>query len=170
MRAEFQTKGAADAAAWIAHRPLRSAARTAAIRVARNFAMPPQHAFDAWVDPEIARQWLFATATRPIAQVDIDARVGGSFRFVDRRDDELLVHAGRYIEIVRPTRLAFTIDPDDRVRVATRVVVDIRGSPSGCSLVLIHAGVPGHCARDTRARWIGILYGLAQTPIVGGKP
>src|SRR4030095_11424824 len=106
MRAEFQTKGPAGAA-WIAHRPVRSAARTTAIRVTRHFALSPQHAFDAWVDPEIARRWLFATATRPIAQVDIDARAGGSFHFVDRHDDEVLDHCGRYMEIVRPTRLAF---------------------------------------------------------------
>ena len=56
------------------------------VRVARRYAASPARVFDAWLDPAVARQWLFATASHPLAHVEIDARVEGSFCFVDRQD------------------------------------------------------------------------------------
>ena len=81
----------------------------AAIRVTDRYDVPPARAFDAWLDPEVARRWLFATASQPIAQVEIDGRAGGSFRFVDRHAGETIEYTGRYVEIVPERRLAFTL-------------------------------------------------------------
>src|SRR5438046_1332656 len=53
-----------------------------------RFAASPERIFNAWLDPPFAARWLFATASRPIAHVEIDARVGGAFRFVDRHYDK----------------------------------------------------------------------------------
>jgi uncharacterized protein YndB with AHSA1/START domain len=52
----------------------------AAIHVARRFSAPPERVFNAWLDPEVARKWLFATALHPMTEVEIDARVGGTFQ------------------------------------------------------------------------------------------
>ena len=57
-----------------------------AVRVRRRFGTSPKRVFDAWIDPGVAGKWLFATASRPMTDVEIDARVPGSFRFADRRD------------------------------------------------------------------------------------
>ncbi|MCW5605067.1 MAG: SRPBCC domain-containing protein, partial [Burkholderiales bacterium] len=72
------------------------------VRVTQRFGAPAERVFDAWLDPEVAGRWLFATAWRPPARVKIDARVGGSFCFVERRDGMEIEHAGAYVEIVRP--------------------------------------------------------------------
>jgi uncharacterized protein YndB with AHSA1/START domain len=131
-----------------------------AIRVARGFAATPERVFAAWIDARIARRWLFATATRPLARVAIDARAGGSFRCTDDRGVE---HAGDYLELDAPRRLVFTLCLACELRTVTRVSVEITPSRARCMLALVHAGVPRACAREVGDRWRGMLYGLEAT-------
>jgi uncharacterized protein YndB with AHSA1/START domain len=119
--------------------------------------------FDAWLDPAIARRWLFATATRPLAQVGIDPRNTGSFRFVERLRGKTIEHRGRYVEIVPHWRLAFTLSVENHPDVVARVTVAIAPATTGCALTLTHEGVPRDCAEHTRARWTGMLHGLGVT-------
>jgi len=134
--------------------------RVAALRVARRYGMLPARVFDAWLDPAIARRWLFATASRPLDYAEIDARVEGSFYFVERRDGEITEYSGKYIEIVRHRRLVFMLSTEKYLHVKTRVKVEITPLMTGCQLTLTHENVPRDCARHTRNRWTGILYGL----------
>jgi uncharacterized protein YndB with AHSA1/START domain len=136
--------------------------RPGAIRVARRFRAPPERVFRAWLEPDVAGRWLFATAAQPMADVDIDPRVGGAFRFAERGDGGA-AHAGRYVEIVPPRRLAFTLALADRPRVVTRVTAEINPLKRGCELALVHEDVPADRAGELEARWTGILYGLGET-------
>ena len=131
------------------------------IRVTQRFSAPADRVFDAWIDPALAGEWLFATAWRPLARVEIDARAGGSFRFEERIDGEGVVHTGQYIEIDRPRRLAIALAEGKRGRVSTRVSVEIAALDAGCVLTLVHANVPPESAYYTEGRWSGMLYGLA---------
>ena len=74
-------------------------------RVTRRFSASPQRVFDAWLDSRTAGKWLFATARGQIVCVEIDARAGGWFYIVERRDGENVDHIGEYLELVRPHRL-----------------------------------------------------------------
>ena len=99
------------------------------LRVARRYAASPARVFDAWLDPAVARQWLFATASHPLAHVEIDARVKGSFCFVDRQDAvDGTRYTGEYLEITPPQRLVFTLSVakfvETRVTVVTMTAVD----------------------------------------------
>jgi uncharacterized protein YndB with AHSA1/START domain len=136
--------------------------RRAAIRVARRFRATPQRVFDAWLDPEIAGDWLLATALRPMTRVKIDARVGGSFRFVDRQGSVSIEHTGEYLEIVPHRRLAFTLSVARHPGTLTRVVAEFAPARNGCALTLTHENVPPDCVQRTEARWIGSLYGLGE--------
>ena len=131
------------------------------IRVMRRYGAPAQRVFDAWLDPVMARTWLFATASHPIARAEIDARAGGSFRFVDRNGRDEIEHTGEYLEIARPRRLAFTLVMEMSPEVVTRVVATIVPRKTGCELVLTHENVPANRARHIEGRWTGMLYGLA---------
>lgn len=130
------------------------------IRTARRFPASGRRVFDAWLDPAIARRWLFATATRPLAQVEIDACVTGSFRFVERLRGTTIEHRGRYVEILPHRRLAFTLCVENHPDAVARVTIAITPTRTGCALTLTHEGLPPDCAEHTRARWTGMLYGL----------
>ncbi|MBI3710660.1 MAG: SRPBCC domain-containing protein [Proteobacteria bacterium] len=133
------------------------------VRVMRRFSASPERVFDAWLDPAKAGKWLFATASGQMVRVAIDARVGGSFAFVDRRNGEDIEHVGEYLEIDRPRRLVFTFRVPKFSSASTRVTVDIVALGAGCELTLIHEGVLPDYASRAEAGWTGILNGLAAT-------
>lgn len=136
------------------------AQRNIAIRIKNRYVAAPGCIFDAWLDPEVAGSWLFATASQPMVQVEIDARVGGSFRFANQQLEETIEFTGQYIEIVPDRRLVFTLVMAPRPHVVTRVTVAIAPLTKGCALTLTHENVPRDYANYLEGRWTGILYGL----------
>lgn len=80
----------------------------AVVRVSRHLDASPEQVFDAWLNPEIARKFLFATPTGQMVRAMINVRVGGSFVFIDRREGEDIEHKGMYLEITRPSHLVFS--------------------------------------------------------------
>ncbi|MGH8660416.1 MAG: SRPBCC family protein [Burkholderiales bacterium] len=137
--------------------------RGIAVRVSSKFVALPERVFDAWLDSRIAGNWLFATASRPMTRVTIDPRVGGSFRFADGSNGRAIAYTGRYLEIVRPRRLVFTLSIASESKAQTRVTTEIAPRDEGCELTLTHESVPRDQAHRIEGRWAGILYGLGVT-------
>jgi uncharacterized protein YndB with AHSA1/START domain len=131
------------------------------VRVTRRFDASAERVFDAWLDPKTAGRWLFATPTGQMMRVEIDARVGGRFIIVDRRDGEDVEHRGEYLDIDRPRRLVFTFGVPKYSSETTRVCVDIVPRETGCELTLTHEGVLPDYAERTKAGWTEILGRLA---------
>jgi len=146
------------------------AAATRTLRVVRSLAAAPATVFAAWLDPAMARRWLFATATEPLIDADIDPRVHGAFRFVFRRAGRLREQRGVYVEIAPPWRLAFTLQADAAQPSPTRVVIDIAPRRRGSTLTVTHEGIASAAFRALRERWIGMLYGLDATLADGNAP
>lgn len=78
------------------------------LRMTRHFDAAPERVFDAWLDPEMARQWLFASPKDESYAWEADPRVGGTYRITVRRDGQDYTGLGEYLEIERPRRLVFT--------------------------------------------------------------
>jgi uncharacterized protein YndB with AHSA1/START domain len=97
-----------------------------------------------------------------MVRVEIDARIGGQFVFVDRRDGEDVEHRGEYLEIDRPRRLVFTFGVPKYSSEMTRVRIDIVPRDAGCELTLTHEGVLLEYADRTLAGWTEILRRLAD--------
>jgi uncharacterized protein YndB with AHSA1/START domain len=133
------------------------------VRVTHRFSAAPERVFDAWLDPEKAGKWLFAAPSGQMVRVEIDARVGGSFMFMDRRDGQDIEHIGEYLEIDRPRRLAFEFAVPKFSPQRTRVTIEINPLGTGCELVLTHEGVHPDYASRTEGGWGRVLDGLAAT-------
>lgn len=132
------------------------------VRVSHRYTASPERVFDAWLDPESAKKWLFATATGEMVRAEIDPRVGGKFVFTDRRDGEDIEHVGEYLELTRPHRLVFTFSVPKFSPVVTRVTIEIVPLDSGCELTLIHEGVLPEYAEGTQGGWTKILNSLGM--------
>ena len=134
---------------------------TKTVQVRRRYSHSPERVFDAWLDPALACQFLFATPTGTMVKVEIDARVGGRFNIVERRDGQDAVHVGVYLEINRPRRLVFSFG-DSVAFDTTTVTVEITPTADGCELVLTHTGVGPEWTSQTTNGWTGILDTLGS--------
>jgi uncharacterized protein YndB with AHSA1/START domain len=129
--------------------------------VTHRHAASPERVFDAFLDVQIARRFLFATATGEMIVAEIEPRVGGRFTFTERRPDMGDVrHVGEYLEIDRPRRLVFTFGVPQFDPRMTTVTIEIRRDGDGCALTLTHDGVPPEYAERTHEGWSRILAGL----------
>ncbi len=127
------------------------------VTVRRHFEASPEEVLNAWLDPEKARKFLFTTPTSQMVRAEIDARVGGSFLFVDKREGIEIEHTGKYLEINRPHRLVFSLIVPHLSKESTVISIDIVPQKTGCNLTLTHEGVlPDYTSRITEG-WGKIL-------------
>lgn len=134
----------------------------AQVQVTRRFDASAEQVYDAWLDPERTRKFLFATPTGQMVRAQIDARVGGKFLFVDRRDGQDVHHFGEYLELDRPRRIVFTFAVTCFETEFTTVSLDIVPQGAGCEVTLTQDKVLKDYAERTRAGWGRILDGLAK--------
>jgi uncharacterized protein YndB with AHSA1/START domain len=138
--------------------------------VKSSFATSAERVFDAWLDPDMIRNWMFNPTLRreDVLRIVIDPRVGGSFSFLVRRDGQEIEYIGKYLEIDRPRRLAFTwaIAPGSpEPGVASRVQVEIVPRGKRCDLTLVQE-MPAHWAEyaaSAKEAWTKELGVLATT-------
>lgn len=111
--------------------------------VTRRFTASAERVFDAWLDPSKINGFIFGPHLRDeeVIEIEVDARVGGSFLFSVRRQEQQIDHMGEYLEIDRPHRLVFTwgVAQDES---SSRVVIDIAPLAEGCELTLTHEMAP----------------------------
>jgi uncharacterized protein YndB with AHSA1/START domain len=132
-----------------------------AVVVTHRYAASPERVFDAFLNPDVARHFLFATATGEMITAKADARVGGVYEFTERRPDMGEVrHVGEYLEIDRPRRLVFTFGVPQFDPGMTTVIIDLRPDGEGCLLTLTNEGVPADYAKGNHEGWTRILAGL----------
>jgi len=133
------------------------------LQVSHSFNFPAERVFDAWLDPQQIPNFLFTTSASEVVVCDIEARVGGSFKIVDRRSDQDIEHVGEYLEIDRPRRLVFTFAVPQFSKQFTRVTIDIERREGGCDLTLTHEDVlPDYLERSTEG-WTMILNALDKS-------
>ena len=132
------------------------------VRVVRAFAASAERVFGAWLDPAMAKRFLFVTNNGEIVTAEIDARVGGRFRII-RRDDRDVEHVGTYLEIDRPRKLVFTFAVPAFSLAETLVTIDIVTAAGGCELTLTHQHVLPEWVDSTQQGWSSILAALDHT-------
>lgn len=113
-------------------------ARFVDVVVERTLPAAPAAAFAAWVDANVAAQWLFRTPEGMAVRAETDPVDGGEFIFVEDRADERIVHVGEYLAVEPPRRLAFVFSLD-QFRTTNEVEVQFEEAPGGGTrLTLTH--------------------------------
>ena len=100
------------------------------IRLTRLFDAPRTLVFEAMVKPEHIRRWWGALGdgySVPVCEVDL--RVGGAWRFVNRHPKGEVAFHGVYREITPPGRLVYTelMEPFPDGSLVTVVLTEERG-------------------------------------------
>ncbi|MCW3846995.1 SRPBCC domain-containing protein [Sphingomonas sp. LB-2] len=135
------------------------------ITLTRDYAAPAERVFDAWLNPEDARRFLFATPEGEMQTVEIDPRVGGRALIVERRASGDARHRMEFEVIDRPTRLVFRFAADPSAEGEwTRVSIAIEPKGGRCTLTLTHEMDPEWAAYEeqTRKGWTMVLASLAR--------
>lgn len=132
------------------------------VRVTHRYRATAERVFDAFLDIDKARKFMFATKTGEIVRAEVDPRVGGKFLFVDRRPEGDAEHFGEFVEINRPHRLVFLFSSDGVNY--DRITIDIAARGTGCELTLTHEMKPEFAEYRDRVieGWTGILAGLEE--------
>ena len=98
--------------------------------ITREFDAPPALVYRAWTTPELVAKWWHGNRG-DVTSIDIDLRVGGTWRYVMRAagDFEVAFH-GEYREVVPNRRLVSTEiyeGAPDAVAVTTTTFTDLGG-------------------------------------------
>lgn len=129
--------------------------------IERRLDAPPDRVFRAWTEPAEMGAW-FAPDPAMDTEAEVDLRVGGSYRI---RMGEYVV-GGRYTEVDRPARLAFTWQwqaGSDGDATEMHVTVDLVPDGAGTRLRLRHERLPNDAERDSHAQgWEACLARLPQ--------
>ena len=85
------------------------------IAMLRTFDAPRRLVWDAYTKPELVKRWLLGPPGWSMPVCRIDLRVGGSYRYEWRRDEDgsTMAMGGVYREIVAPERIVSTEKFDD---------------------------------------------------------
>ncbi|MEQ8936522.1 MAG: SRPBCC domain-containing protein [Amphiplicatus sp.] len=134
------------------------------LTVSRAYKQSPERVFDAWLDVNLARRFLFATTEGEVIKAEVDPTVGGKFLFVDRRKEGDAAHYGVYQEIDRPRRLVFSFSVENYDVNAAKVIVEIVPAGDGCELTLTQEMSADYAEYKDRSEkgWTMILGNLER--------
>jgi uncharacterized protein YndB with AHSA1/START domain len=140
------------------------------LRIERTYPASAEAVFDAWTSEEVIRRWWHAEHDWETSEAEVDLRVGGVVHVVMRDPAKGAAYGGggRYTEIDRPTRLAFTWawDGDD-----TRQLIKLEFEErDGVTTVrFTHSGLwSEEAVRSHKEGWSGCFENLELTLAAAG--
>lgn len=118
-----------------------TSATTHSLRLTQTIRADAERLFRAWTDPkELRHWWRMEGEGWSFAEASIDLRVGGRYRLgMTSPEGKTHVAVGEYVEVERPTSLAFTWDwenPASRVG-DTLVTVEFKPVAGGSTEVVL---------------------------------
>jgi uncharacterized protein YndB with AHSA1/START domain len=121
------------------------------LRLQRLIDVPPDVAFDQWVDADARRSWYAPDEGSVVVDSETDLRIGGSYRVsvVGPKGDPMYTEEGIFEVIQAPHRLIYRqimAMPDGTVE--TRVTVTFEERDGKTLLTLLDTGFPTEEQRD----------------------
>ncbi len=109
--------------------------------VTRTFNGPARIVFQAWTTPEhLKRWWMPKSFGIAFISCEIDARTGGSYRFVFAHPEtkEPMAFFGRYLEVTPHFRLVWTNDEGGEAGAVTTVTFEEKAGKTLVTLRDLH--------------------------------
>ena len=138
------------------------------LSLTRMINAAPEKVFNAWLKPEMLKQFMVPCEGGGCPLAESDARVGGRFRIVMFNGEKDIEHAGTYLTIDPFRQIAFTWESVFSLSDST-VTIDFRPVESGkTELTLTQVKFRDESARDGHMKgWaqlvgqLGLLYEAA---------
>lgn len=127
--------------------------------VTRTMNGPARLVFEAWTTPELLKQWWVPKSFGVmLVSCELDARVGGQYRFVFAQGDATMAFFGKYLEVTPPSRLVWTNEEAEDGPVTTLTLEE----KAGKTLLTLHDLYPSKEALDA-AIASGEKSGMCET-------
>ena len=127
----------------------------------RRFKASPDRVYAAFTDPQKIVRWFGRADAQPeTLRAEVDARVGGRFRFSFNTDGEYYEVGGVYREVVPDRLLVFSWAWHSTPERESQVTVSLQGDGDGTLLTLHHEQLFDLAARDGHER--GWTVGLER--------
>ena len=133
------------------------------IRMTRLFDAPPELLYEAMTRPEHVRQWwgrLGEGYSVPVCEIDL--RVGGKWKFVNRHPAGEVTFYGEYLELDPPRRCVFTEIFADFPDSPSVVSSDLLEEEGGKTRLIVTVRYPSREVRDI-VRSTGMEKGAATS-------
>jgi len=146
------------------------------LTVRRVIRAPRQKVYDAFVKPELLRQWMGPRGFK-LTALEMEPRQGGQFRLtMQHRHGDTSSVAGTYKELTPPERIVFTWGWDGQSHapmpetLVTVTFTERKGAEGPeTEVVLLHSGFPSADVRDSHnGGWQGCMNKLAEFTDVRG--
>jgi uncharacterized protein YndB with AHSA1/START domain len=137
-----------------------------ALVIRRTYDVAPERVYEAWTTPEVAKVFLGPNDVKA-AEVQMDVRVGGTYRIVMQMPDgERWTVGGTYHEVVPGRRLQMTWrweEDDSKDEHDTLLTLEFNPHNGGTELILTHEKFASQESRDGHLRgWEAIVDALGN--------
>jgi len=133
------------------------------LKVERTIKAPKEDVFNAWLEPEMLRQFMMPADGMSVPTATNDAAKGGRFEIVMRAGENDMPHAGTYLEISPHDRIVFTWESPFSADDST-VTITFAAAEGGTHVTLSQVRFENEEKRDNhKGGWESILAHLETT-------
>lgn len=113
------------------------------LQMIREFNVVPEKVFEAWLNPEMMKKWLFTLeGTNQVARNN--PQVGGDWEIIDRRDGKDYRAIGEYLEIDPSKKLVFTFKMPQFSESEDKITVKLKESHGSCEMTFLQDIIVPH--------------------------
>ena len=133
------------------------------LTTSRTIAAPQAAVFDAWLNPDMLRQFMRPGPGMTTPRATSDGKQGGRFDLIMKAGDDEMPHGGTYLEVTPHSRIVFTWESPFSADDST-VTLDFAPNGEGTQITLTHVRFVSEESRDNHlGGWTAILEALDET-------
>ncbi|MFJ7826723.1 SRPBCC domain-containing protein [Psychrobacillus sp. NPDC096623] len=116
---------------------------TIALTMTKSFDVTADKVFDAWLNSEMMRKWLFTMEHTNKVSMN-EPHVGGAWEIVDHREGKDYRAIGEYLEINSPNKLVLTFKMPQFSDTVDEITVEFESTENGCVMTFTQLIVVPH--------------------------